>query len=238
MNTADKRRATWKRHQAQPTPTELRTGKPCGRCVAEVNEQKAQAMLADPTHSEVWRPVVGYRGLYSVSSLGRLRSEREREGRRLLSQIPRDDMRLGVRLVKDKVAKDFRVARLVADAFLGPKPADREINHINGDHSDNAVANLEYITKEANEDHAVANALHAWGERHGMAKLTADIVRLIRLSSESSVSLAARYGVQDATIHNARTGKTWKHLDTPLDRPHIANSPRAYKRQRSDDRTS
>jgi hypothetical protein len=227
------------RHRKQPTPWELANGRPCAYCRVEANAKEARARLVDPTGLEQWRSVVGYEGLYSVSTLGRLRSDRPKEGGRLLSQIPRDDMRLGVRLVKDKIAKDFRVARLVADAFLGPKPVGQEINHIDGDHSNNAVANLEYVTKEANEAHAKENALHAWGDRHGMAKLTRENVRYIRSSSETAVALAARFGVGDAAIQEARLGKTWRHLDTPVDVPHIADAPGAYKRPpRRKNRTS
>ena len=54
------------------------------------------------------------------------------------------------------------------------------------------------------------------GESHPRAKLTDDIVRESRLlwksGSETSVSLAARHGVAQATMHAALTGQTWGHL--------------------------
>jgi hypothetical protein len=166
--------------------------------------------------SEKWVAVVGYEGKYMVSDLGRVMSLRT--GRIFKPQPIALGNYHGVRLSKDGRTVNKRVADLVMAAFVGPKDAGIEVNHKNGVHTDNSLVNLEYVTKRQQEDHAVANALHAWGERHGMAKLTADIVRLIRLSSESNVALAARYGVQDGTILAARTGKTWKHLDTEFDK--------------------
>jgi hypothetical protein len=50
------------------------------------------------------------------------------------------------------------------------------------------------------------------GERNCKAKLSAEDVRLIRLSSERQGDLATRYNVSPDTIHNIRSRKTWRHL--------------------------
>lgn len=50
------------------------------------------------------------------------------------------------------------------------------------------------------------------GERSGMAKLTAEAVREIRRSADTSTALAARFGVTVAAVCYARTGKTWAHI--------------------------
>lgn len=50
------------------------------------------------------------------------------------------------------------------------------------------------------------------GETHHMAKLTEADVRSIRISSGSNAELANRYGVCTATISNARSGRSWRHL--------------------------
>lgn len=119
---------------------------------------------------------------------------------------------LYVVLVNAPKRQTVRLHGLVAAAFIGPRPEGLHINHKDGNRHNNAAANLEYVTRRQNEDHAVANALHAWGEKHGMAKLTEEAVWHIRSSPESAVALAARYGVQDGTIQAVRNGKTWRHL--------------------------
>lgn len=50
------------------------------------------------------------------------------------------------------------------------------------------------------------------GEKHGMSKLTADLVLEIRSSTESGASLARRMGVTQTTISEVRRRKTWNHL--------------------------
>ena len=52
----------------------------------------------------------------------------------------------------------------------------------------------------------------ARGEAKGSAKLTADLVRLIRNSADTSADLARMLGVGETTVQYARLGKTWRHV--------------------------
>lgn len=56
------------------------------------------------------------------------------------------------------------------------------------------------------------NRKQALGETNVNAKLTADIVRQIRASSDTIDELARRHGVSDVSIGNVLRGKTWKHV--------------------------
>lgn len=57
-----------------------------------------------------------------------------------------------------------------------------------------------------------ANRRQQTGETNVNAKLTADIVRQIRASADSTAVLARRYGVSKVSIDNVRNGKTWRHV--------------------------
>lgn len=110
--------------------------------------------------NETWKDVVGFEGLYKVSSLGRVYSvPRERiskSGHRnvvyggflSLQTIKKGYLRIG--LSKDDKHYNFLVHRLVAMAFI-PNPNNYpQINHKNSDKSDNRVENLEWCTNEYN----------------------------------------------------------------------------------------
>ena len=106
--------------------------------------------------SEEWRPVVGYEGLYEVSSYGRVRSldrydERNcfREGRILKLYTSRVGY-LRVQLSLNSKKKMYLVHRLVAEAFI-PNPDNLpEVNHLDEDKTNNRVENLEFCDRKYN----------------------------------------------------------------------------------------
>lgn len=59
-----------------------------------------------------------------------------------------------VNLSKDGKKKTYNVARLVALAFHGVPPDGMTVNHINCNWHDNRPENLEWVTMQANIDHA------------------------------------------------------------------------------------
>lgn len=102
------------------------------------------------------------------------------------------------------------VHRLVAEKYI-PNPNNySQINHIDGNKSNNRVENLEWVTNQMNRDHAVKNGLHAHGEV-SYAKLNWDKVSFIREHTElTSTALAKMYGVAPSTIREIRQGRRWK----------------------------
>lgn len=112
---------------------------------------------------EIWKPIPGYEGLYEVSNLGRVkRLGREyvdsRGGKRaietkIMSQFESKTRGgyLYVSLIKDRKKSCMRVHRLVARAFLGEPPTeDHQVDHIDGDRTNNRIDNLEYVTRREN----------------------------------------------------------------------------------------
>lgn len=105
---------------------------------------------------EQWRDIPGYEGLYQVSSLGRVKSNK-----RIKSL--RTDKRgyLTVWLCKDSVQKNYKAHRLVALAFI-PNPENKKtVNHIDGDKQNNCVENLEWATHSENIIHANKTGLRS-----------------------------------------------------------------------------
>lgn len=109
-------------------------------------------------NNEVWKPVVGYEGIYEVSNMGRIKSL-ERMGtagtpvhEKLLH--PYREKHKGYMVVclrKNNKASVKKIHRLVAEAFI---PNDNlftdTVNHIDEDKTNNRVDNLEWMSNGDN----------------------------------------------------------------------------------------
>lgn len=102
---------------------------------------------------EEWRDVIGYEGLYQVSSFGRVKSFCRGKDK-ILKHDKNCFGYLNVKLYKCGIKrKHFRVNRLVAQAFI-PNPDNLPcINHRNECRTDNSVWNLEWCTHKYNNNY-------------------------------------------------------------------------------------
>ena len=101
---------------------------------------------------EIWKPVVGYEGLYEVSDLGRVKSlnYNHTKSEQILKAEIGKNKGLRVFLWSNQQKQRFLVHRLVAQAFI-PNPDNLpEIDHINTDRTDNRVENLRWATRKSN----------------------------------------------------------------------------------------
>lgn len=130
-----------------------------------------------PEDVEEWRPVVGFEDAYEVSNLGRVRrsgrAARTGNGRgggarigRLIAQGDAPGGYVRVQLWKAGRGRAVLVHRIVAAAFIGPVPDGEEVNHRDGDKKNNAVSNLEYLTRSDNNRHAYRMGLRTANVEH------------------------------------------------------------------------
>lgn len=172
---------------------------------------------------EAWRPVVGHEKTYSVSSLGRVRRDAPahgaRPGRVLTAWAGRGGRKM-VTLSTGNVRSAHSVHRLVALAFLGPCPDGVEVNHIDGDPTNNVVPNLEYVTRAENMAHAAQLGLTAAGERHGLTEMTNTRARRIRLLATryDNKTLSTRLGISESAIGRLVRGETFMGAGGPIQR--------------------
>lgn len=103
--------------------------------------------------NEIWKPVVGYEGLYEVSNLGRIKSLPKyhyKTSKILKPTLHKKQKRYSVLLTKDsKNRKRIYVHKLVALAFVpNPNPSIyNEINHKDENPQNNKADNLEWCDR-------------------------------------------------------------------------------------------
>lgn len=99
----------------------------------------------------VWRDVVGYEGLYMVSSDGRVKSLFRYKKELKLSLT--NSGYYQIELFKNKTSKRYSVHRLVAQAFL-PNPNNLPcVNHKDEIKTNNKVENLEWCSYKYNQNY-------------------------------------------------------------------------------------
>lgn len=107
---------------------------------------------------------------------------------------------------------NLAVHRLVAIQFLSNPRNLPEVNHKDGNHSNNSIYNLEWCTAEYNRRHALINGLYKNEEDNPRAKLTK--VQVIQIykdweTCKNKTTLAKRYNVSDALIGEIIRGVRW-----------------------------
>lgn len=107
---------------------------------------------------EVWKPIKGFEGRYSVSNKGRVKTHRY-NWNKIMKPAYDNSGYLYVHIIDKKK----KIHRLVAEAFI-PNPENKsQVNHKNGVKDDNRVENLEWATPSENQLHS----LYVLGHKHG-----------------------------------------------------------------------
>lgn len=169
---------------------------------------------------QTWKPIPGYEGLYEISSDGLIRIGKSKPARgQILKQRIGNRGYKRICLCKKRVKKTYHVHALMMLAFVGPRPINETINHINGIRTDNHIGNLEYCTASANQKHRydVLHQTAPTGENNGKAKLTSagvrEILRLYASEQYSYESLAKKYSVSSSTIGRIIRRENWTSIN-------------------------
>jgi hypothetical protein len=171
-----------------------------------------------------WVPVVGYEGMYEVSSEGGVRriSSRVADGRAWPGRVLQPSYTRGyarVKFCRQGQTKNYSVHILVLLAFRGPCPTGMQACHRNDQPGDNRLSNLRWDTPRENWlDRVRLGTARNIGEGCHKAKLRNAQVRwLKRLLKKwprpTYAVLAARLGVSRNTIANIAQGRSWRFVE-------------------------
>jgi len=167
--------------------------------------------------NEIWKQYKDTN--YSISNFGNVYSHLTEK---LLNPFVDSDGYFQVMLRGSKKAITRRVHRLVAEAFIHNPENKSQVNHIDGNKSNNVLENLEWNTPFENVIHSVELGLSPKGEKSYLAKLSENDVVSIKdliINGFSNQELANEFKVDSGTIGQIRSKKTWKHINPELNLP-------------------
>ncbi len=178
---------------------------------------------------EIWKDIKNYEGKYQVSNFGNVKSlERyDRCNRHINEKILVPRKHTGGYLRVQLSRKDFYIHRLVAETFI-PNPENKlQVNHIDGDKTNNRSNNLEWCTALENNLHAITTGLSkkdrdfmikiANSENHKKAmikrrKLTNKQILEIRKSKLTENELSKIYKVSRGHINSIKNYRAYKDV--------------------------
>lgn len=159
--------------------------------------------------TETWKDIPGYEGRYQASDLGRVRSVDRlvrsvaKNGREFLRPIRGVVLApgwcRGYLIVNIPPKGTVSVHLLVAKTHVHGYARGLEVNHKDGDKTNNRAENLEWITHKENLNHAVETGLQSQARR---------VVNPITGEVFSSINSAARA----AKCRHSTVRKTWAQI--------------------------
>ena len=108
---------------------------------------------------EIWKDIDSYKGLYQISSFGRIKALEKKAGfltkhERILIPFVKSNGYACIDLRRKGIRRKYHIHRLVAEAFI-PNPNNYPcINHIDYNKLNNKVENLEWCTYSHNNTYS------------------------------------------------------------------------------------
>ena len=101
---------------------------------------------------EIWKPIKGYEGLYEVSNFGRVKNKNTNK---ILKPIDSHGYKYVHLCNKHHIRKNQAIHRLVALHFINIDKDKIQVNHKDGNKSNNCINNLEWCSSRDNSLHKV-----------------------------------------------------------------------------------
>ena len=169
-----------------------------------------------------WYDIPGYDGKYQVNTKGQVKSNTKKSKGKLLS-ISETNNYHRVKLNNKSVS----LHRIVALTFL-PNPKNLpQVNHIDGDKSNNTLKNLEWVCHSENQKHAYETGLRhpTKGKKSPQSKIIQKIVNDKVVAEYTTTAIASEeLGLSSAAISMIISGKRNQRKEYTLKHKKVDNS--------------
>lgn len=154
---------------------------------------------------EIWKDIPEYEGLYQVSNMGNVRSvERVVMFGNQKRTVKPSNLRffkkangyLSVKIYKHCKQYTFYVHRLVAMAFCDGYFDTADVNHKDGNKSNNVYTNLEWCTRSENQIHSVNVLNNKFGNRKICKKWNSKPIVQLSLDGKKIKDWSSAFEVQ------------------------------------------
>lgn len=181
--------------------------------VASVRNKWINEMFSNLTEisNEEWKDIEKYEEYYQISNYGRVKSKR----RNRLLTIRKDGSGYSmVCLCNGITQKNYKIHKLVANAFI-PNPNNyKEINHIDEDKSNNKASNLEWCNRSYNVSYSIGKPIYQ------INKDTNEIINEFKTIAEVEKILNINHRhISDCCLgkRNSCHGYKWKFKESEKD---------------------
>ena len=121
-----------------------------------------------------------------------------------------------VKLCSSGKAKEYRVHRLVAIAFIENPMNKPVVNHIDCNRSNNNSTNLNWCTIQENNQHTInMGRSNSSGSNSHLSKInetTAKMIICLGNKGFKRIDIASNLGVSRAIVRDVQNRKTWKNI--------------------------
>lgn len=118
----------------------------------------------------------------------------------------------------DNCSHRYSVHRLVLENFKPVEGMEKlQVNHKDGDKTNNHLSNLEWTTCKENIQHAIQKGLRA--DINGAAKLTSEqVIEIYRRArnGERNIDLAKEFHINPDQVGRIKNKKSWKEFTSSL----------------------